>query len=522
MTRSLPAARVLVAALALVLTAAATARADTEPAPSTGSAAPPVPVQRIAGPARADTAAALARAVTDAASVVYLVADDDFADGLAAGVAAAANGGVVLLLARDGVPPATAGYLATAGDAELVVVGGTTRLPPALDEELRTVTGRSVRRIAGADRYATAAELARATRPHADHVWLVSGTTAPDALGAGAAAAATDGALLSTRPDRLDPAARTALEDLAPDTVTVVGGPAAVGPGVLDEVRALLGAEATVRRVGAADRYATSAAVARAAFDAPTAALVTTGRSAVDALAATPLAAAQRAPVVLVPRRCVTPEVDEVLADVDRVVIAGGEVAVSPRVAALSSCAEEIASVTAAELGPSWRPGCPVGPGDLRRVTVDHRTLDGGVEVGHLVVHRSVAADMVTIFDRVFAAGFGLQTVTSVAEFGADDDVAMAANATTAFNCRTVAGTDTWSQHAFGTAVDVNPVQNPYVSAGAVLPPAGAAYTDRSDVRPGMVVAGGPVDRAFADRGWSWGGRWRTVKDYQHFSRSGR
>jgi hypothetical protein len=98
----------------------------------------------------------------------------------------------------------------------------------------------------------------------------------------------------------------------------------------------------------------------------------------------------------------------------------------------------------------------------------------------------------------------------------------MAADNTSAFNCRVVAGTTTWSQHAYGRAVDVNPVRNPYVRDGGVDPPGGAAYTDRSDVRPGMLVEAGAVVDAVDRIGWGWGGRWSSGRDLQHLSRTGR
>ena len=478
--------------------------------------------ERIAGDTRSDTAAALARRTAGDPQVIYLVASTDFADGLMAGVAAAARGGVVALLDPDGIPPATRDLLADSTGADVVVVGGTRRLPAALDDAIAQVTGTRPARIAGPDRYATAAAVAASVHDgRVDDVWVVAGTTAPDALSAGPAASTAGAALLSTTPDALPEATRRALTALDPHTVTVVGGEAVVSADVIAEIEMVT--DARVRRISGDDRYATSAAVASAAFPKPTTAVVTTGRLWADALAATPLAASLDAPVLLVPRRCVTAEVITVVSTIDRIIIAGGDVAVSPRVDDLSPCAEEVAAVGPEELGPSWRPGCPVDPVDLRRITVDYHALDGGgVRVGALVVHRSVAASLVELFDRLFLARFPLHRVTTVDTYGGDDDLAMAANATTAFNCRTVGGSSQWSEHAYGTAIDINPVQNPYVTATSVLPSAGAAYLDRTTLRPGMVVSGDAVDRAFAAIGWGWGGRWRSAKDYQHFSASGR
>jgi hypothetical protein len=89
------------------------------------------------------------------------------------------------------------------------------------------------------------------------------------------------------------------------------------------------------------------------------------------------------------------------------------------------------------------------------------------------------------------------------------------------FKCRFVSGTRHWSQHAYGLALDLNPVENPYVHGGLVEPPAGRRYLDRSRRRPGMVVPGDVVVRAFASIGWRWGGYWTSAKDYQHFSATG-
>ena len=98
----------------------------------------------------------------------------------------------------------------------------------------------------------------------------------------------------------------------------------------------------------------------------------------------------------------------------------------------------------------------------------------------------------------------------------------MAANNTSAYNCRRTTGGTAWSEHAHGRALDLNPVQNPYVRGTTVLPLAGRAYVDRARPRPGMVRAGDPVVRAFAAVGWEWGGSWTGSKDYQHFSANGR
>ena len=115
-----------------------------------------------------------------------------------------------------------------------------------------------------------------------------------------------------------------------------------------------------------------------------------------------------------------------------------------------------------------------------------------------------------------------MERIERVDAYGGDDDASMAANNTSAFNCRAVTGGSTLSQHSFGTALDINPVQNPYVNGGTVLPPSGSSYQDRSNYQPGMVLSGSIALEAFEDIGWIWGGNWSSLKDYQHFSVSGK
>ena len=181
-----------------------------------------------------------------------------------------------------------------------------------------------------------------------------------------------------------------------------------------------------------------------------------------------------------------------------------------------------VEAVSAARLGSSHRPGCPVAVGDLRLVTVTHVRFDGRTARGQLVVHRDAAAAVVQVFRSLLAARAPVAQVRTVETYGGDDARSMAANNTSAYNCRRTTGGTAWSEHAHGRALDLNPVQNPYVRGTTVLPAAGRAYVDRTRARPGMVLAGGPVVRAFAAVGWTWGGSFTSVKDYQHFSASGR
>lgn len=172
-------------------------------------------------------------------------------------------------------------------------------------------------------------------------------------------------------------------------------------------------------------------------------------------------------------------------------------------------------------VGVSWREGCPVGLESLRYVQLDHHTPDGGTATGELVVHADVVDDVLAAFGRLFALGFPIARMELVDAYGADDQASMRANNTSAFNCRFVAGTERWSNHAFGTAVDLNPLWNPYVRGGAVDPPEGAPWADRTVDQPGMLHPGSPEVAAFTDLGWDWGGAWASGADYQHVSATG-
>jgi D-alanyl-D-alanine carboxypeptidase len=170
----------------------------------------------------------------------------------------------------------------------------------------------------------------------------------------------------------------------------------------------------------------------------------------------------------------------------------------------------------------SWRPGCPVGPRSLRLLELDHWGFDGEVHRGRLIVHRDQARRMLGAMRRVFTARFPIKRMWLVDAYGGSDDRSMNANNTSAFNCRFVAGTQRWSEHAYGRAIDINPVQNPYVQGSRVSPARGRPYANRSRRHAGMIRSGDAVVRAFSSIGWGWGGYWSSAKDYQHFSASGR
>ena len=174
--------------------------------------------------------------------------------------------------------------------------------------------------------------------------------------------------------------------------------------------------------------------------------------------------------------------------------------------------------------GRSWHHGCPVGLGKLRLVELSYWGFDGEAHHGRLVVHRRVAADVVAAMQTLFEHRFPIRRMALIDRYRADDHRSMAADNTSAFNCRFIAGQPgVWSEHAYGRAIDVNPIENPYISpGGSVSPPAGKPFADRSLDEPGMIHSGDPTVHAFADRGWGWGGDWSPEKDYQHFSANGK
>ncbi|MGI9610445.1 MAG: DUF4214 domain-containing protein [Acidimicrobiia bacterium] len=181
-----------------------------------------------------------------------------------------------------------------------------------------------------------------------------------------------------------------------------------------------------------------------------------------------------------------------------------------------------IIPVTAADLGVSWREGCPVPPQDLRLLRFSHVDFGGQSRPGELVVHADRAVDVLIVFRRLYERHYPIQSIRTIDEFGGSDDASMEANNTSGFNCRSAVGGSTWSQHAYGRAIDINPLVNPYVKGALILPPTGAPFVDRSTHNPSLIREGDIVVRSFDAIGWQWGGRWRTVKDYQHFSLSGR
>ena len=193
-------------------------------------------------------------------------------------------------------------------------------------------------------------------------------------------------------------------------------------------------------------------------------------------------------------------------------------------VASLPPFVSRVERVTRADLRWSWHSGCPVGPSQLRRIQLGYVGFDGKPHVGAIIVNERVVGAVTQIFRHLYGERFPIRSIKPIDVFHGSDARSTAADNTSSFNCRyaVAPGPRSWSMHAYGEAIDVNTVENPYVQKGRVTPVNAKAYADRANVRPGMAVEGGALVRAFALVGWSWGGRWRPSPDYQHFSLNGR
>jgi hypothetical protein len=177
------------------------------------------------------------------------------------------------------------------------------------------------------------------------------------------------------------------------------------------------------------------------------------------------------------------------------------------------------ADVCARMASKSWRddPRCPRFE-QLAYLDLAHVTFDGGVARGELVVAAALAPRAVELFRRLYQLGFPIRQMKLVDDFDANDDTSMAADNSSAFNFRVIAGTDKLSQHALGRAIDINPVENPWRKPDRIIPRAGEAFADRTQVRPGMIVRPGPVVAMFDELGWEWGGDWRHAFDDHHIA----
>ncbi|MCU1487744.1 MAG: hypothetical protein JWN67_4490 [Actinomycetia bacterium] len=332
--------------------------------------------QRIAGIDRYQTSVDLSNAAFQGgAPAVVLVSGESFPDGLSAGPLAALLGGPVLLTTRDQAPETVLDEIKRLAPTTVVIVGGPAAVSDDVASVVAGITTVVPERIAGDNRYDTAAQVAARFPTGGRTAYAASGVDFPDALAAGAAAAGAGVPLLLVGPTGAPPAATAALTRLQPAELRVLGGASAVGDDALAQLRAVV---PNVRRIAGADRYATAQALASTWMEGttgrkPAEAVVATGASFPDALAAAPLAAKRGAPIVLTAQPCSPQPTVDVLRDMawPDVTVVGGATVVSSAAANLVPCSP----VPDGLLGPGLLLTTQVLPGPtvVHLITVDRR-----------------------------------------------------------------------------------------------------------------------------------------------------
>ncbi|MGS2644227.1 M15 family metallopeptidase [Streptosporangium sp. G12] len=200
----------------------------------------------------------------------------------------------------------------------------------------------------------------------------------------------------------------------------------------------------------------------------------------------------------------------------------GPSTTVSPTPTGPPAFSAKVSRVPRERLEYSWRPGCPVPVSDLRLITMTYWGFDDKPHTGELVVNKSATDDIVAVFRRLYAWRWPIYKMRLVDVYKADDYASIDDDNTSAFNCRPAEGSSSWSRHAYGLAVDINPRENPYIYANGTGSHKNARKFFKRPVRaPGVINPGDRVVKAFQQRGWEWGGYWSGIKDYQHFSKGG-
>lgn len=173
--------------------------------------------------------------------------------------------------------------------------------------------------------------------------------------------------------------------------------------------------------------------------------------------------------------------------------------------------------------GLSYKEDCSVAYEELRYISVLHVNFNGEAQHGELICHKSIAQDVLEIFYELYKAGYQIDKMRLIDEYGADDDLSCADNNTSCFNYRMIGNTTTLSKHALGLAIDVNPFYNPYVTypngAIRITPPGSESYADRSRNFPHKIDEHDLCYQLFTAHGFTWGGHWQSLKDYQHFEK---
>ena len=176
--------------------------------------------------------------------------------------------------------------------------------------------------------------------------------------------------------------------------------------------------------------------------------------------------------------------------------------------------------------GNSWHKGCPAGLQDLRYLRIKYLNFEGETKLGEMIVHKKVADEVVDIFHELYNIGYPIHKMKLVSDYKGNDWQSIEADNTSAFNCRNATGSKKWSKHSYGKAIDINPIENPYISkSGRISHTASLKYRRREhqkNIHPenwALLLKNDEVTKTFKRYGWKWGGDWRGVKDYQHFSK---
>lgn len=167
----------------------------------------------------------------------------------------------------------------------------------------------------------------------------------------------------------------------------------------------------------------------------------------------------------------------------------------------------------------SYKENDSITPDDLRYLEVTYWGFDDEKHFGELIVNQLIAEEVIEIFKELYQGRYAIDKIALVDDYDGDDLKSMAANNTSAFNYRNVAGSNKLSNHSYGLAIDINPLQNPYIKNGHISPEGGYDYVSREENQLGMIYKDDICYDAFTSRGWEWGGDWKSIKDYQHFEK---
>lgn len=168
----------------------------------------------------------------------------------------------------------------------------------------------------------------------------------------------------------------------------------------------------------------------------------------------------------------------------------------------------------------TWTEDCPTKLEDLRLLRMLHWTDKGAVQWGEIVLTKRVVTAAASIFQDLYLQRFPIHSLKPAIEYRGSDEASMADNNSSAFNCRKVKGSNRWSEHSFGEAIDINPLWNPWVKGERIYPKNAGQFVSRTTQIPGMINEGDPIVEIFERYGWRWGSQKPGVKDYQHFSRA--